>query len=113
MLTYRISKPKASRSSRKPPHIPRRIADADKRAILETNLAKTLFREGDCVRFKKPRRPQVVGTVVQIQRDVDEVTWGNDGTVPMNIVLEIDRGNGKSERMKTNVKKLVFHGVLV
>jgi hypothetical protein len=113
LLTYKIHKPKASAKGKKPPHLPRRThADIDQETILRINLEKTLFQVGDRVRFKKPRRPVVVGTVVDIQTEVSEITWANDDSLPMNIVLEVDKGNGKSERVKTNVKKLTFYGVL-
>jgi hypothetical protein len=109
LLTYRISKSKA----------PRRVGQAvktfnyeDKEKLLHSNLNKTFFRVGDIVRFKKPRRNPLVGTVIEIQSKVSEVTWVNGGTSPMNIILEVVKGsNGatpKTERVKTNVKKLLF-----
>lgn len=113
MFTYKIHKPKVHARPSKPKHLPLARASllADKQAILTINLEKTLFKIGDCVRFKKPRRPIVHGTVIDIQKSVDEVTWANDDSLPMNIILEIDKGGGKTERVKTNVKKLTFHGV--
>jgi len=109
LLTYRISKFKVPRKVGAPV---KSFNSEDKEKLLHANLNKTFFRVGDTVKFKKPRRNPLVGVVVGIQTKVDEVTWVNGGTSPMNIIVEVVKGsNGatpKTERVKTNVKKLLF-----
>jgi hypothetical protein len=109
LLTYKIQKPKAPRKVRL-------FQGTDFREqVLKNNLKKTPFQVGDVVKFKKPRRPIIWGTVVEIQDKVSEITWGNGGALPMNIIIEvvkIDPANGivyGTERVKTNVKKVTFY----
>ena len=82
--------------------------------VLRRNIAKIWFKIGDRVKFKKPRRPGIYGTVVDIVTDINQVTWSKGHLIPMNIVVEVDKidkvnGNifGK-DRVKTNIKKLVW-----
>ena len=92
MLTYAIFKSKESNGE-----------FLSREQVLDRNLARTFFKVGDVVRFKKPRKPVVSGTIVDIQEKVGEITWGHGGLVPMNIIVEV---NGT--RVKTNVKRLCF-----
>ena len=108
MLTYAIKKEKPRQKSK---------SNFTKGEILERNLAATIFKVGDRVRFKKPRRNPVYATVVGIQSDALEITWTADD-VPMNILLEVEKrtpiNNGMmvtKERVKTNVKKLIWAGM--
>ena len=80
----------------------------DRDLILAGQLTKCLFKVGDVVRFKKPRRKPICGTVVAIEDDVDKITWIHGGLCPTNIVVDIERG-GRTQRVKTNYRKLAFN----
>jgi hypothetical protein len=126
LLTYKILKPKARpnrRQRQSATSVGREIAraftlksDDELRTILDNNLKKNYFNIGERVKFKKPRRNPVYGTIVDIQSDIKQVTWTQGGTVPMNIVVEIEKVDPDlnmvygTERVKTNVKKLLFVG---
>jgi len=108
MLTYSIS----TKSSARPQRSRGKVETKDE--VLQRNLAATIFKVGDRVRFKKPRRNPVYATVIDVQKDPMQITWSADD-VPMNIILEVDIRkpipNGflvTKERVKTNVKKLVL-----
>lgn len=83
-------------------------------ATLKRNIEKTWFKVGDRVRFKKQKKGAIYATIVEIIEDPDKVSWSHGGLCPMNIVIDVekkDRANGVAygtERMKTNVKKLVY-----
>lgn len=116
-MTYRIAKPKAPRrcksttvgvKSFNPP------SNEELGKILRANIAKNFFKLGDKVKWKKPRSNPKVGIVVAIQDNIQEVTWVNGGTTPMNVIVEVEKkANGityGTERVKTNVKKLLYLG---
>ena len=108
MLTYKILKPKVRRKI----GVARvkSFNDKEKEIVLRANLDKNYFNVGDKVKFKKPRRNPLTGVIVAIQDKLSEVTWVNGGTTPMNIVVEVARNSGMTERVKTNVKKLLYLG---
>ncbi len=113
MLTYEIRKSKAPPKPRLPP-ANGSVISGSRKEILERNLRANWFRVGDVVRFKKPRRNPIFGTIVEIVENPDECTWASSG-VPMNIVLEIPKKTPDGvaygvERVKTNVKKLMYKG---
>lgn len=124
-MTYRIAKPKVRRRVRagaafNPIETHGSVKlynDADLQKILDANLSKCFMKEGDKVKFKKPKRNPVYGTIVKIQDKLSEVTWSSAGAVPMNVIVEVDKVDPETrivygkERVKTNVKKLVFCGV--
>jgi hypothetical protein len=107
-LTYQILHPKAARKNGKPPIL---VAVHDRDAILQRQLAATIFKVGDTVKFKKPKRNSIHGKVVEIQKRSAEVTWSSSGS-PMNIVLEVEKKQDGIkygiERVKANAKKLLL-----
>ena len=108
MLTYKILKPKVRRKIGVAGV--KSFNDKEKEIVLRANLDKNYFNVGDKVKFKKPRRNPLTGVIVAIQDKLSEVTWVNGGTTPMNIVVEVTRNSGMTERVKTNVKKLLYLG---
>jgi hypothetical protein len=78
-----------------------------KPAILKRNLDKCTFRIGDVIRFKKPKKSPVRGTIVDIITDESKVVWAR-GTCPMNIVVELDGDKRPPAVVKTNIKKIVL-----
>ena len=107
MFTYKIQQQR--------PHIDQKDPFLHKESILKRNLDKTWFTEGDRVKFKKPRYRPVYGTIVEIVQDASKVTWASSGLQPMNIVLDVEKvdhstGQISIERVKTNVKKLLYEG---
>lgn len=108
LLTYKILKPKARHKIGVAGV--KSFNEEEKKLVLRANLIKNFFNVGDKVKFKKPRRNPLTGVVVAIQSEMSEVTWVNGGTTPMNIVVEVARNSGTTERVKTNVKKLLYLG---
>lgn len=98
---------------------PRRLSKtslSDKEHILSANINKCWFKVGDRVKFKKPKRNPIYGTIVAIQDKVDEVVW-SETDIPYNIVLEVEKFNAgtkqiSTDRVRTNVKKLTYVGKL-
>ena len=122
-MTYRIAKPKAPRKCKsttvgvKSFNSPIRVnppSNEELGKILRANIAKNFFKLGDKVKWKKPRSNPKVGIVVAIQDNIQEVTWVNGGITPMNVIVEVEKkANGityGTERVKTNVKKLLYLG---
>lgn len=113
MLTYHVASIKAPR---KGAPVSVTMDYMSREEVLQRNLDKTWFKIGDRVKFKKPRRPGIYGTVVDIITDINQVTWSKGHLIPMNIVVEvdkIDKANGTifgKDRVKTNIKKLVWTG---
>lgn len=112
MLSYRIPKHK---ERTKPAHIPVNVPPSTRRQILEDQLKRCIFKVGDRVKFKKPRRNPVYGEITAIDDDVDNVTFSSGG-VPMNIHVKIplrDKANGLQygyQIVRTNMKKLMWEG---
>lgn len=108
MFTYKIPSRSVTVSSSA------REAFLSKEEILKRNLDKCWFVAGDRVKFKKPRRNPIYGTVVEVVDDPNRVQWAKGDLVPMNIVLDlekVDHATGvisSTARVKTNVKKLCF-----
>ncbi len=122
-MTYRIAKPRAPRRCKsttvgvKSFNSPSRASPPSNEElgkILRANIAKNFFKLGDKVKWKKPRSNPKVGIIVAIQDNIQEVTWVNGGTTPMNVIVEVEKkANGityGTERVKTNVKKLLYLG---
>lgn len=108
MLSYRIQSQSALR---KDGSVISNVVD--RQAVLAKNIKQCFLRVGDTVRFKKPRRNPVIGTVVRIDDDPNVCTWASSG-IPMNIHVSIplkDRGSSivyGHKIVRTNIKKLLF-----
>jgi len=124
LLTFQIRRPKVASSSpvrqAQARHstwaqsTPTQQQEKIRATLLEKNLQNLWFKVGEEVRFKKPKRKPIWGKVVNIVKEPNEVTWSESSGVPMNIILEVPRTDTKSgiqygtERVKTNVKKLMY-----
>lgn len=97
MLTYQIHHAKGlAKSSYK-----------TKQTILEAALRRSFFKVGDRVKFKKPKRSPIYGTITHIEEAWDLVTWTNGGIHPCNITVLVEDGV-KSFNAKTSAKRLVL-----
>ncbi len=100
-MTYRIRSQKV-------------IAEPDflsKKEILERQLNKCFFVVGDRVRFKKPKRNPVYGTIADIEENWDMVTWSHGGLTPNPITVVIEQSSKmeiKQLRVKTSVKRIIL-----
>lgn len=74
--------------------------------IFANQIAKSTFSVGDKVVFKKPRNKKICGTIVDIEHNMDKVTWAHGGLSPCNITVDIDREGG-IQRVKTSMRKLI------
>lgn len=108
MLTYKIQKPKAPRKGRQ-------LGEpSSKSEILSKYLERNDFFVGDRVKFKKPRRNPVKGTVLHIETDPEKVVWSHGGFVPMFIVLSVDKVDKNTgliygyDKVKTNSRKIML-----
>ena len=109
MFTYRIAPPKATPdpSTTLGPFL-------SKEEILRRNVGRCHIKVGDYVRFKKPKRNPVYGTVVAIEDDPEKVHWVRGGLTPMNVVVDViknDKETGApygTERVRTNFRKLMI-----
>lgn len=112
MLSYRIQSqsPRPKRKERSVIHSPE-----EQKGLLQKNLSNCLFKVGDTVRFKKPRRNPVYGKIVAIDDKPEECTWASSG-VPMNIHVSVplkDKGTSivyGHQIVRTNMKKLLYEG---
>ena len=105
MLIYQIKGPKVQHE---PPTGPE--AFVSKQAILERQLEKSFFKVGDWVKFKKPKKNPIYGTIIHIEDDHEKVTWTRGGLVPNNITIECEMGSKatREPRLKTCAKRLLF-----
>jgi hypothetical protein len=81
----------------KPPHIDVTTGRSQEQ-ILTHRLSRNLFKVGDRVAFKKPKRNKIRGTIDHIAFDVKECFWTDGGTVPRYIrvaIPEIDKDTGE------------------
>lgn len=99
MLTYQI------KSHKEPVNI-----FVSKLEIMEKQLNNCHFKVGDRVRFKKPKRNPVYGSITHIEECWDLVTWTHGGLIPCNISITIEPSAGKeikSFNVKTNMKRII------
>jgi hypothetical protein len=84
----------------------------NKKAKLEHHLSRCMLKHGDRVCFKKPKKKRVYGTVLNIERDIDKVTWTKGGLLPFYISVELEiRGKDNDiQIVKTYESKLRFIG---
>ena len=73
-----------------------------------------MFRVGDKVKFKKPRRNPIYGEILHIETIPEKVQWSHGGLVPLNISVQVDKIDSTTgviygtELMKVSDKKLLF-----
>lgn len=85
------------------------VSFLSKEEILNRQLKRLIFSIGDEVRFKKPKRNPVKGTITNIIEDAGACPWVSGDKVPMNIVVFVPDGpKGKGIVVKTNMKKLLL-----
>lgn len=127
MLTFQIRKPRESYTNHSAPrrvlsshkktalnNLPAQQIDTIRAQLLERQLDGVWFKVGEQVRFKKPKRNPVWGTVVGIVTNPSECTFSESSGVPMNIILEVAKKDLDlglqygTERVKTNIKKLMY-----
>ena len=75
--------------------------------ILARQLEKNLFKVGDKVKFKKPRRNPVYGVIKSIGTDWKQVNWRNGGLIPNNIEVQT---SANDVCMVTNMKRIIYAG---
>jgi hypothetical protein len=72
------------------------------------------MKVGDKVRFKKPKKHKIYGVITQIDENIDDVTWTQNGMVPNYIHVEIaqsnKRGEIKKQLLKTHEGKIMYIG---
>ncbi len=76
-----------------------------KQHILQSQLERCFFKIGDKVKFKKPRRNPIYGTITHIEECWDLVTWTHGGMLPNNISINVE---GVPTTVKTNMKRIIF-----
>ncbi len=82
--------------------------------VFERHFIRCLFKEGDHVVFKKPRRRRIHGVVTHIETDINKMQWVAEATVPRYIKVRvpvIDRKTGEITGMDhvwTTESKLTF-----
>ena len=78
--------------------------------IFANQMAKSTLCIGDRVAFRKHRKQGIVksacGTIVDIEHDIDKVTWAHGGLSPCNVTVDIDAIGGV-RRVKTSMRKLI------
>ena len=77
--------------------------NAGSEAILAHHLKRNVFKVGDAVVFKKPRRNRVYGAITHIETDPELVTWSKGKTVPNFITVRIETKT-KTGWLVTSVK---------
>ena len=65
---------------------------------------------GDRVRFKRPKRRPIEGTIIHVERDNTKIHWTNG--VPQFLTIHLDKKNviNGIETVKANSKKLLYIG---
>lgn len=111
MLSLKIRNPKAP--PRTEPEPDSSEAFMDKKAILGRHLNKCFLKVGDRVRFKKPKRKPIYGTLIHAEEDPMKVEWRNQGTIPLFLTVEVDKVNRHgeiygTEKQRVGVKQLLF-----
>jgi len=79
--------------------------------ILQVHLEKfPRFKAGDRVRFKKPKRNPIHGTITHVERDWRKVRFTHG--VPNFLTVHLDSKNviNGVEEIQTNGKKLLYIG---
>lgn len=55
------------------------------------HFAKSIFKLGDRVAFKKPRRNKIRGNIIGIETDVTKMHWSEGGAVPRFLRVKVDK----------------------
>lgn len=66
---------------------------------------RCIFKVGDSVRFKKPRKNPIRGVIEHIEEDLSKVTWSNGGTVPNYISIRVNTINKRTREESTQIVK--------
>lgn len=69
------------------------------------HIKRCTFNVGSLVRFKKPRKNPVRGTVTHIENDLSKITWTHNGTVPNYISVEVKTINKRTGVSVTSTVK--------
>jgi hypothetical protein len=59
----------------------------------DRHYSKCIFKVGDRITFKKPKRNKVRGTIEYIEIDVDKMHWSEGGEVPRYVKVKVDLVN--------------------
>jgi hypothetical protein len=85
LFTYEIRKQNGNRSQAVTIPSPDK---ADKEGLLKKHFLRFWGDVGQMVAFKKPKKVKQQWKVVEINTNVDEIHWSNDGWIPNYIKLE-------------------------
>ena len=66
-----------------------------------------MLTKGDRVRFKRPKRRPIFGTVDTIETNINQMYWSAEGT-PRYIRVKLESEDGKDQYVWTTESKLVF-----
>lgn len=113
MLTYQISKPSETHERKLFQQLNNLILldAARQEKILRVHLEKfPRFKAGDRVRFKKPKRNPIEGTIIAVEHDVDKVEWVQAMPLFLTVQLDAKFVVGGKHTVKTAGKKLYYIG---
>jgi hypothetical protein len=74
------------------------IAGESKYGCFQRHLARCLFKVGDKVVFKKPKRNKIRGVVEHIETNISRIYWSEGGSSPRYIrvkIEQIDKATGE------------------
>lgn len=55
------------------------------------HFAKNIYKLGDRVAFKKPRRNKIRGSIIGVETDVNKMHWSEGGAVPRFLRVKVDK----------------------
>lgn len=113
MYSYKIQNLKAPHRLRQRPSKESAEAFMDQQMILGRHLNKCFLKVGDRVRFKRPKRNPLYGTVVHAEEDAGKCEWRNQ-TIPLFLTVDVDKVDKDTgvryatEKVRCGLKQLMF-----